>query len=147
MMSALVEPNRLEYIRLIRKYLNNEIDEKTCGAEFQKLVARHTALEDEKIASWPKRYDRQIVKDYFGGRITREERNGRWRDLWGENPKWYDVVYLDLVYLGDRRTEDEEVLHEYQNDTDEYKRTYFLTEEQFKDELRKYLKQLEACDD
>ena len=145
-MTASVEPNRLDYIRLIRKYLSAEIDEKTFGAEFQELQARHKA-EDEKIASWPMRYDRQIEKDYYDGKITLEERNRRWKDLWGENPKWYDIVYLDLVYLGDRRTENEEILQEYQNDPDEHKRTYFLTEEQLKAELGRYLKELESYDD
>jgi hypothetical protein len=147
MMSMIVEPSRLEYVTLIRKYLNNEIDENTYGAEFQNLQARHKVLEDEKTASWPVRYDRQISKDYLDGKISQEERNRRWKQLWGENPKWYDVVYLNLVYLGDRRTNDEEVLREYQNDSDEYKRTYFLTEEQLREELKKYLKQLELCED
>jgi hypothetical protein len=147
MMTTIIEPSRIEYVKLIRTYLDNEIDEIAYGAKFQELLKRHKALEDERIALWPERYDRQIEKDYYSGKITLEEANKRSKKLWGENPKWYDVVYLDLVYLGDRRTGDLEVLESYRNDPDENKRTYFLTEEQFKEELHRYLIQLEECDD
>ncbi len=132
---------------MIARYLHDEIEEKTYGAAFQELVRRHMALEHEKKASWPERYDVKIEQAYLKGTITQDQFNQKWRELWGEKPKWHDIVYLDLVYLGDRRPGSEEILQAFQNDSDEYNRTYFLTEVQLKDELRKYLEQLEKCDD
>ena len=148
-MSDTVEPSRLEYIALIRKYLNNEIDEETFGAEFQELQRRHETLQDEKIRSWPERYDLQIEEDYLQGKISKEVYNKKWCELWEyKRGGWRDIVELDLISLFDRSTEDEEVLQAFKNDPhDEYKRTYFLTEEQLKEELRKYLKELETSDD
>ena len=146
-MSTALDPSRLEYIRLIKRYLNNEINEESYGAHFQELVRRHNALEDEKKASWPERYDLKIEKDYYDGKITVEECNERLNQLWGGRPDWFQIVYSDLLYLGDRRPGSEEILQSFQHDSDEYNRTYFLTEDQFKDELRKFFNRLEACKD
>lgn len=145
-MDSASEPTKQVYVSLIQKYLNGEIAESVYGSEFQKLVAQHTAIQEQKSASWPERYDDQVVTEYLAGKITVEEFKRQWRRLWGDSPQWHDIVYLDLVYLGDRRPGTDEILQAFQNSPDEYSRTYFLTEEELKDELRNYLKQLEDSD-
>ena len=133
---------------MIRKYLNNEIDERIFGAEFRELQRKHKTLQDERVNSWPARYDVQLEREYSDGKISEDEFNKKWEELWGyKQGGWHDIVYAELLYLFDRRTDDEEVLQAYRNDADEDRRTYFLTEEQLKEELKRYLKELEACDD
>ena len=147
-MNDIVEPTKSEYVVLIRRYLGDEIDEATFGAEFQKLQQRHAALENEKISSWPTRYDVQLQEAYLDGKISKDEFKKRWYELWGYEPaQWHEIVYADLLYLFDRRTDNEEVLKEFQNDPNEYKRTYFITEKNLKEELKRYLKELESSDD
>lgn len=141
-------PTKEEYVQLIRKYVNHQIDEATFGAEFQKLHGSYVALEDEKTNSWPERYDIKLLEAHRQGKISTEEFTKRWYELWGEKPaRWRDIVHSDLPYLFDRRSQNEEVLMEFQNDPSEYRRTYFLTEEQLKEELKRYLKELESSDD
>ena len=147
-MNTTVEPSRSEYIALIRRYLNGEIDGKTFGAGFQELQRRHKTLEDEKVRSWPKRYDLQLERDYTSGKISKDEFNKRWYELWEYKPGgWRDIVELGLFYLLDQYTEEEDLLRAYRNDPDEYNQTYFLTEKELKEELKKYLKELESADD
>lgn len=147
-MNVTIDPSKSEYIELIRRYLNNEIDEVTFGAAFQELQRRYWVVHDEKISSWPERYDVQLQEAYSEGKISQDEFAKKWHELWGYKPdKWRDIVYADLLYLFDRRSENEEVLMDFQNDASEYNRTYFLTEEQLKEELKRYLKELESSND
>jgi len=142
------EPSKEEYVALIRKYVNQQIDEATFGSEFQQLHGRYMSMVDEKINSWPERFDIKLLEAHRQEKISTEEFNKRWHELWGEKPeRWRDIVHSDLPYLFDRRSENEEVLKEFQDDPSEYRRSYFVTEEQLKEELKRYLKELESSDD
>ena len=87
-------------------------------------------------------------KEFLDGKISRDEFRRRWQELWGHKGEhWRETVYAELYELFDRRLENEEVLKNFRESSDEYERSYPITEEQLREELKRYLKELEACDD
>ena len=145
-MSAIVEANKQEYLTLMKRFLNSEIDGKTFQVMFLGMWRRDRDESYSKAESWPKRYDIDLMETRLRGEMTGEEFSKRWRDLWGYEPtRWLEIqdrLFRDV----DRFEPDKSAYEASKQDPDPYNAAYYITEEELREKVKEYLSELRSND-
>jgi hypothetical protein len=143
-MSATIEAKMIEYQNLMKQFVNRQIN----GIAFRQLfmeMRRQDLDQDQKRAKkWPERYDVKLQEELLDGKIEKQEFNRRWQDLWGYRPtRWleiFDEVFDEL----DRFEPDDSAYQRARKDQDVNTRTYYITEDQLRETVNGYLKELSS---
>jgi hypothetical protein len=87
-----------QYLELIQQFLQSEVESKTSCHNFFKLRRKDRELDDARQASWPERYDLQLIAQLKREELTKEEFSRKWAELWGYQD--YVCLYemLDRVF-------------------------------------------------
>jgi hypothetical protein len=142
-MSAIVEANKQEYLKLMKLFLKSEIDGRSFQSMFLEMWRRDRDESYSKVKSWSRRYDRDLMERRLRGEITGEEFSKRWHDLWGYEPtRWLEIqdrLFRDV----DRFEPDKTVYKTPKQDPDPYNAAYYITEEELREKVKEYLSDLD----
>lgn len=139
-MSASIIKNKDQYVRLMRQFVNSEVDAKTFEEKFLEMRRRDLDRDAALKKSWPEPYDEQLIAAYQSGKLTKSEFTKRWSDLWGysEKNEWLDI-FDELFTDVDRFEGGQEVYRELSKE----RPLEYLNADQLKKKVRTYLDSIE----
>jgi hypothetical protein len=85
-----------QYLELIQQFLRSEIESKTFCDNFFRSRRKDRESDDARSASWPERYDLQLINQLQREELTKEEFSQKWTELWGYED------YVDFYEMLDR---------------------------------------------
>jgi hypothetical protein len=91
--------NISEYLRIINEFRSYSISAKDFDKMYSKQWDRDRDKEDEKTTNWPRRYDIELQENFHTGKITEEEYDKQWHNLFEYTEIQSPVLsLLDRIY-------------------------------------------------
>jgi hypothetical protein len=139
-----IESNKDKIIELMRDFVNSKIDGESFGAAISEYRRRAMEEDEKQMNSWPRRLDLELTDAYTRGDLTKEQYSKKWQELYGHyDPKWVDI-FNGIYAETDRFEPDENVRNESRNHPILWNAEYYIDEETFREQIKKYLDMVES---
>jgi hypothetical protein len=142
-MKDALDTNKREYMDLMRRFLRSEIDGKTFQKTFLDMWRRDRDISYGKLQEWSRRHDVDLIEARQRGEMSNEEFSKRWRDLWGYEPTRWLEIQDSLFRDVDSFEPDQTVYEASKRDSNPYNAAYYITQEELRDRVKEYLRELE----
>jgi hypothetical protein len=127
----------------MQDFVTSRIDGRMFQERFLDLRRVDLQQDDESKTKWPERYDTHLIESRLRGDLSSEEFSKKWHELLGyKETKWIDV-YERLFSDVDRFEADPTIYTESKKDPDPHNAGYYITEEELREKVKGYLRELE----